>query len=158
MDYDNEDLSPALKSRRPPPPVHTNDSDEDGGDRTPSPKPKHRHPLLDHNNHGDGEDLSPAPKRRQRPHRVPDSDEEQPHLNIISKQTSRERSPEEERRPVSVNGDEGIWLPVQSRNYDALLKFVVTARILPLGQTATAGVPEQVHGPRVCQRTFFPCY
>jgi hypothetical protein len=105
MDYDNEDLSPALKSRRPPQPVHTNNSDEDGGDRTPSPKPKRRHPLLDHNNHDDGEDLSPAPKRRQRPHRVPDSDEEQPHLNFTSKQTSRERSPEEE-RPVSVNGDE----------------------------------------------------
>jgi hypothetical protein len=79
MDYDNDDLSPALKSRRPPPPAHTNDSDEDRGDKTPSPKPKHRRPLLDHNNHDDGEDVAPAPKRHQRPHRVPDFDGEKPH-------------------------------------------------------------------------------
>jgi hypothetical protein len=48
---------------------------------------------------------------------------------------SRERPPEEEQRPASVNGRR-IWLPAQSQNYDAFLKFVETARILPLGQTA----------------------
>jgi hypothetical protein len=137
MDYDGEDLSPAPKSCCSPPPVHTNDSNNDESDRTPSPKPKHRRPLLDYNNHDDGEDLVPAPKRRQRPHRNLGSDEEEPHFDYTSMQMSRERPPEEEQRPASVNGRR-IWLPIQSQNYDALLKFAVTARILPLGQTAAA--------------------
>ncbi|KAJ8580954.1 hypothetical protein M405DRAFT_885915 [Rhizopogon salebrosus TDB-379] len=134
MDYDNEDLSPAPKSCYSPPPVHTNDSNDDGSDRTPSPKPKHWRPLLDYNNHDDGEDLVPAPKRRQRPHRILGSDEEQPHLDYTSMQMSRERPPEEEQRPASVNGRR-IWLPIQSQNYDALLN-------------RRADIPEQAHGPQ----------
>ncbi|KAJ8589107.1 hypothetical protein M405DRAFT_818591, partial [Rhizopogon salebrosus TDB-379] len=133
VDYDNEDLSPVLKSRRPPPPVHTNDSDEDGGDRTPSPKPKHRHPLLDHNNHDDSEDLSPASKRLQRPHR----------------QMSRERSLEEEQRPASVDGDEED-LDVRPKPKLRRPPEVRGDRKDPApgSNGRYAGVPEQVHGPR----------
>jgi hypothetical protein len=120
MDYDDEDLSPAPKSCRSPPPVHTNDSNDDGSDRTPSPKPKHRRPLPDYNNH---DDLVPAPKHRQRPHRVLSSDEEQPHLDYTSMRMSREQPPEEEQPPASFNGRR-IWLPVQSQNYDALLSSI----------------------------------
>jgi hypothetical protein len=75
---------------------------------------------------------------------------------ITSMRMSRERPPEEERRPASVNGDEE---DLAARPKPKLRRPPEVRKDPASGSNGRcAGVSEQVHGPRVCQRTFFPCY
>jgi hypothetical protein len=67
---------------------------------------------------------------------------------------SRERPPEEEQRPASVNGDEE---DLAARPKPKLRRPPEVRKDPASGSSGRcAGVSEPVHGPRVCQRTFFP--